>query len=220
MQRVIFPCYENFNFGMLQPECSNMKANCLQIFALGALTSLNMWTTREKDLAKSLAGERKKLGQESGKQETSSHLSWCQNELRRLSWGNTGSLGKHTKSNTPRRIHVKKLGPGGIPTGSPLSPPTPGRRFISKPTGTILCTFFFFWVSGSQKLKMTVHIVVRVTALETIQKKYHPEIIRVDGNNFERFPFGTGLSKKRQLPLKIIYNLMFSLNHWARNVGV
>lgn len=77
-------------------ECSNMKANCLQIFALGALTSVKMWSTRGKNLAKSLTEQRKKLGQESGKQETSSHLSWCQNELRQLSWGNAQNLGKHT----------------------------------------------------------------------------------------------------------------------------
>lgn len=75
IQRVIFPCYENFNFGVLQPESANMKANCLQIFALGALTSAKMWNMREKNLAKSLTEQRKKLGQESGKQETSSHLS-------------------------------------------------------------------------------------------------------------------------------------------------
>lgn len=131
---MIFPCYENFNFGMLQPECSNMKANCLQIFVLGALTSVKMWTTRGKNSAKSLTEERKKLGQESGKQETSSHLSW----------GNNESLGKHTNYNTSRRVHVKKLGPGGIPTGSLLLLPTPGTSFIIKPTGTLLCTFL--WV--------------------------------------------------------------------------
>lgn len=113
--RSIFPCYENFNFGVLQPESTNMKANCLQIFALGALTSVKMWNMREKNLAKSLTEQRKKLGQESGKQETSSHLSWCQSGLRWMSWGNTESLGKYTNYSTPRRTHVKKLRPGSIP---------------------------------------------------------------------------------------------------------
>lgn len=83
-----------------------MKANCLQIFALGALTSVKMWTTRGKNLAKSLTEQRKKLGQESGKQETSSHLSWCQNELRQLSWGNVQNLGKtHQLDYTLKDIH-------------------------------------------------------------------------------------------------------------------
>lgn len=164
---MIFPCYENFHFGRLQPECSTMKVNCLQILALGALPWVKMWNIRGKTLAKSLTKERKKLGQESGKQETSSHLSWCQNELRQLSWGNTESLGKYTNYTTPRRIHGKKLRPGSIPTGTPLSPPTSGH-FTTKPTGTLLCSFL--WVSSSQKLWMTVLIVARVTALETIQK--------------------------------------------------
>lgn len=48
MQRVIFPCYENFNFGRVQPECSTMKANCLQIFALGAYHELKCGIEEER----------------------------------------------------------------------------------------------------------------------------------------------------------------------------
>lgn len=63
----------NFNCGMLRPECSKMKANCLQIFVLGALTPVKI-RTRGKNLAKSLTEQRKKLRQESSKREPSSHL--------------------------------------------------------------------------------------------------------------------------------------------------
>lgn len=143
---------------MLQPECSNMKANCLQIFALGALTSVKMWTTRGKNSAKSLTEERKKLGQESGKQETSSHLSW----------GNNESLGKHTNYNTSRRVHVKKLGPCRRHTHwfSALTSHS-WDEFYNQ---TYRHPSLHFSLSSSQKLKMTVHIVIRVTALETIPK--------------------------------------------------
>lgn len=122
-----FPCYVNFNSGMLQPECSKMKANCLQIFVLGALTPVKM-QTRGKNLAKSLTEQRKKLRQESSKQEPSFHLSWCQNELRQLSWGNTESLGKHTACTVPRWTRAERQGQGPEPWFSSHLPP-PGGGF-------------------------------------------------------------------------------------------
>lgn len=137
MQRGILPCSENFNFRMFWLECSNMKANCLQIFALGALTSVKMWTTRGKNLAKSLTEQRKKLGQESGKQETSSHLSWCQNELRQLSWGNVQNLGKtHQLDYTLKHIHWKA---GAGRATHPFH--FQEKEFVTKATGTFLCYF-------------------------------------------------------------------------------
>lgn len=108
-------CALKTNFGRLQPECSTMKANCLQIFTLVPSHQLKCGIQEEKNLAKSLKEGRKEVGQESGKQETSSHLSWCQNELRQLSWGNTASLGTCTNYDAPRRIHVKKLSQEAYP---------------------------------------------------------------------------------------------------------
>lgn len=140
------------------------KANCLQIFALGALTSVKMWTTRGKNLAKSLTEQRKKLGQESGKQETSSHLSWCQNELRQLSWGNVQNLGKtHQLDYTLKDLHLKA---GAGRATHPFH--FQEKEFVTKATGTFLCTFH--WVRSWQEHQMTVLSVARVTALETIQK--------------------------------------------------
>lgn len=175
MQRGILPCSENFNISLFWLECSNMKANCLQIFALSALTSVKMWNTREKNLAKSLTEQRKKLGQESGKQETSSHLSWCQNELRQLSWGNVQNLGK----NIPTRVYLKgyTLSRWGWKTTHWFC----FQEVVTKATGTFLCPFP--WVRSWQELHMTVPLCLG-SVLWKPYKKIPPTNNQGNGNYF------------------------------------
>lgn len=164
MQRGILPCSENFNFSLFWLECSNMKANCLQIFALGALTSVKMWNTRGKNLAKSLTEQRKKLGQESGKQETSSHLSWCQNELRQLSRGNVQNVGE----NIPSRVQYTLKDAHWAAGAGKATHWRCFQEVVTKATGTFL--YPSHWVRSWQELHTTVPTVLRVTALETIPK--------------------------------------------------
>lgn len=163
---MIFPCYENFDFTVLWPERSNMKANCLQISSLGALTSVQMWNTRGKNLTQSWREPREKLGQESNRKHPliclDAKMSWV--DLEQIQ-----NLGTHTRQNTPRRCFWESWGPGGVFT-APLSPcqPPSGEKLGTQPTGTPF--FFALWVRSLQKLQMTVLIVVRVIALETVQK--------------------------------------------------
>lgn len=182
-----------------------MKAKCLQIFVLAALTPVKMQTTRGKNLAKSLTEQRKKLWQESGKQETSFHLCRCQNELRQLSWGNTERVGKHTACTTPRWTHAEGQGQGQEPCFSSHLPPP--EEASNQTSGTIFCALL--WLSRLQNLQRTVLTVVRVTALETVPKN-------TTQNNtswwelFLKISFWLWFIERRQLPLKIICNLVFS----------
>ena len=171
-----------------------MKAKCLQIFALAALTPVKMQTTRGKNLAKSLTEQRKKLWQESGKQERSFHLCRCQNELRQLSWGNT-----------ERWTHAGGRGQGQEPGFSSHLPPP--EEASNQTSGTLFCALL--WLSRLQNLQRTVLTVVRVTALETVPKN-------ITQNNtswwelFLKISFWLWFIERRQLPLKIICNLVFS----------
>lgn len=164
---------------MLRPECSKMKANCLQIFVLAALTPVKMQTTRGKNLAKSLTEQRKKLRQESGKQETSSHLCRCQSGLRQLSWGNTASVGKHTACTTPRWTHAAGRGWGR----SPGSPPTshPQRRGLTQPQAPSF-VLFSDWVGCKTSKGLSSPWLGSL--LWKLYQKIPPRIIQVDGNYF------------------------------------
>lgn len=164
---------------MFQPECSKMKAKCLQIFALAALTPVKMQTTRGKNLAKSLTEQRKKLWQESGKQETSFHLCRCQNELRQLSWGNTERVGKRTACTTPDEHMLE----GGAKGRSPGSLPTshPRRRHLTKPQAPSF-VLFSDWVGC--KTSKGLSSLWLGSLLWKLYQKISPRIIQVDGNYF------------------------------------
>lgn len=164
--------------------------SCLQSFALGALAPVKMWT-RGKNSARSLTEQRKNLWQKSGKWETSSHLFWCQNEL-----SCPGATPKVWES-TPRVLHLDEHTlKGGARALVLLSPPSPRRRLLTKPTGPLLCAFL--WLSRLQKLQRTVLTVVRVTALEIVQKNttQNNTIIQIDGISFEDFLLALVYRKK------------------------
>ena len=114
-------------------------------------------------------------------------------------WTYTAVLGQHRKSGKAHRLYYTsmntcwKAGPGARALVL-LSPPSPQRRLLTKPTGPFLCAFL--WLSRLQKLQRTVLTVALGSLLWKLYKKIPPRIIQIDGISFKDFLLALVYRKK------------------------